>query len=66
MKIKVNGKEYEFEEGLNVNELLDRLKIKKDWIVVEHNVKIITREQHEETILKDNDSVEIVGFVGGG
>ncbi|MEK7237979.1 MAG: sulfur carrier protein ThiS, partial [Nitrospirota bacterium] len=33
---------------------------------VEVNLKIIKKQDYQEQILKDGDSIEIVNFVGGG
>lgn len=35
-------------------------------VVVERNGAIITREHFAETLLADDDSLEVVQFVGGG
>lgn len=66
MIIFVNGKEYEFDEPLNAKQLLEKLKITSPWVIVELNLDIINKEDNEKTYLKNNDKVEIVGFVGGG
>lgn len=66
MILFVNGKEYEFDEPLNISQLLEKLNITSRWVVIELNQEIINREDNNKTILKDKDKVEIVGFVGGG
>jgi sulfur carrier protein len=66
MKIRVNGKEYQFDTSLNVSQLLQKLNIKGQWIVVELNTNIVDKQKYDETTLSDGDTVEIVGFVGGG
>ena len=35
-------------------------------IVVERNEEIVPKAKYEETILEDDDVIEVVSFVGGG
>ncbi|MBC7196669.1 MAG: sulfur carrier protein ThiS [Deferribacterales bacterium] len=66
MKVKINGKEKQLDDGLTVKQLLKQLNIPFETVVVELNGDIIYKEEYEKVILKDNDKVEIVRFVGGG
>nr|WP_156204765.1 sulfur carrier protein ThiS [Candidatus Syntrophocurvum alkaliphilum] len=62
----VNGKEMKFEKDITVNELLQKLDLNPDKVVVEVNLDIVSKDRYDEHILSDSDSVEIVAFVGGG
>ncbi|MEI7942147.1 MAG: sulfur carrier protein ThiS [Candidatus Riflemargulisbacteria bacterium] len=66
MNIKVNGEVHSVEVEISIKGLLDVFAIKPEAVVVEHNLKIIGKELWETTILQENDSIEIVRFVGGG
>lgn len=66
MNVKINGKEKQLDDGLTVRQLLKQLNIPFETVVVELNGDIIYKEEYEKVILKDNDKVEIVRFVGGG
>jgi thiamine biosynthesis protein ThiS len=66
MNIRINGEEKKISEGLSVAALLDELQIRPGRVVVELNRKIISREAHGSTGLKEGDALEIVHFVGGG
>lgn len=66
MKLVVNGKEIELNEGLTITGLLESLEIDPGRVAVEVNLKIIKRCDFEEQKLNEGDSVEIVNFVGGG
>ncbi len=66
VKIKVNGKENIIQEDTTVEKLLEELNIKPQGIAVELNLEILPKSKYAETILKGNDSVEIVQMVGGG
>jgi len=67
MKITVNGKEISFTEGLTLNKLLIRQKIKMpEMVSVELNGRILKRPDFDRTILKNADKVEFLYFMGGG
>ncbi|KYH35310.1 sulfur carrier protein ThiS [Clostridium tepidiprofundi DSM 19306] len=62
----VNGKEMNIESGITVDDLINKLNIDKDKIVVEVNFEIIRKEEYCDRILVDSDKIEIIAFVGGG
>ena len=65
-KIQLNGSSYEINNGTNLNELLNKLKIKKNKVAIEVNGNIIERKKYSNLILNKDDKVEIVHFIGGG
>ncbi|HBG1231744.1 TPA: sulfur carrier protein ThiS [Clostridioides difficile] len=64
--MKVNGKEIEFEKDLTVIDLLNKYNLKSDRVVVEVNLEIIEESNYNTYILKDEDIVELISFIGGG
>lgn len=66
MIVRINGKEYAFEEEVPFLSVLEKFKIKKEAVAVELNRKILPKSRYNETIIKDGDKIEIVTFVGGG
>ena len=66
MLIQVNGEPQEVNDGLALPELISDLKLRADQIAVELNHEVLKRSAWERTILRPNDKVEIVHFVGGG
>jgi sulfur carrier protein len=66
MIVKINGKAEEIQNAGNIAELLLRKGLSRERVVVEHNCRIIPKEQLQAAVLNDNDNVEIVSFVGGG
>ncbi|MCC0650050.1 sulfur carrier protein ThiS [Clostridioides sp. ZZV15-6598] len=64
--MKVNGKNIEFEENLTVIDLLNKYNLKSDRVVVEINLEIIEESNYNTYILKDEDVVELISFIGGG
>jgi len=61
----VNGNEYEY-ENISIQTLLEKLEVKARFLVVEVNNVIVQKNQYDEMMLKKDDKVEIVSFVGGG
>ena len=65
-KIQLNGDPYEINNGSNLNELLNKLKIQKNKVAIEVNGEIVERKKYPSLILNKDDQVEIVQFIGGG
>ncbi|GAB4432177.1 MAG: sulfur carrier protein ThiS [bacterium] len=66
MILKINGKEKEVSDNINISQLMDELKIPKDRVAIELNKEIAKRSNWENIYLKEGDALEIVTFVGGG
>tara|TARA_B100001123_G_C14571373_1_gene734386 strand:+ start:8 stop:226 length:219 start_codon:yes stop_codon:yes gene_type:complete len=65
-KIQLNGGPYEVNNGTNLIELLNKLKIEKNKVAIEVNGEIVEKNKYENLVLNKNDKVEIVHFIGGG
>ena len=65
-KIQLNGSPYEIKEGIDLNELLNKLKIQKNKVAIEVNGEIVEKNKYPNLILNKGDKVEIVQFIGGG
>jgi len=65
-KIQLNGDPYEINDGTNLNELLNKLKIQKNKVAIEVNGEIVEKNKYQNLILNKGDKVEIVHFIGGG
>ena len=65
-KIQLNGDPYEINDGTNLNELLNKLKIQKNKVAIEVNGEIVEKNKYPKLILNKDDKVEIVHFIGGG
>jgi sulfur carrier protein len=66
MEIRLNGKKACLTATLTVGDLIREKGLDPGTIVVEHNLAIIATEDLDRVTLKDNDSLEILRFVGGG
>ena len=66
IKIKVNGKYTLIKQKTSVRDLIKALKIPLNKIAIEINRKILDKKKLKKKMLKNNDSIEIVHFIGGG
>ena len=66
MKVFVNGDEKEFGVGISLAELITQLDLPAPRIAIELNREVVRRSDWGSTMLKDDDRIEIVHFVGGG
>lgn len=64
--IYLNGKKEEFGENISISKLLEAKKIRPEVVTVELNDKIIERDKYQLTLLKDDDRLEFVYYMGGG
>ena len=62
----VNGENKELPADLSLQELIDNLDLKSQRVAAELNGIVIQSSRWSSTVLRDNDRVEIVHFVGGG
>ena len=66
MTVIVNGEPMELPEGLSVDDLLSRLKIRREFTAVALNREVTQRARYADTKLQDGDKLEIVRPMGGG
>jgi len=64
--IKVNGEPREVEPETPLSTLVNLLNLKPEQIAIELNKEVVRRANWEVTLLREDDQVEIVHFVGGG
>ena len=63
--VKING-EMKDVAGITVSEMLEKNGYDAKRVAVEINLEILPKANYAEYVLKDEDSVEVVQFVGGG
>ena len=66
IKIRVNGKVKLFQEKVSLLKLVRNLKIPIKKVAIELNQEIIDKKKINKIMLRNNDSIEIVHFIGGG
>lgn len=53
-------------DATSLRGLVDSLNLKASNIVIELNLKIIKKENWEQTAIHQDDCVEVITFMGGG
>ena len=67
MFITFNGAKTEIDNTpVTVSDFLKSHNYTTEWIAVEINEVIIPKSEYESHIIKDNDVIEVLNFVGGG
>ncbi|SEM43306.1 sulfur carrier protein [Syntrophus gentianae] len=67
MRVRINGREENLPDGLvSLQELVENRGLVPERVVVEVNLQVISREDWPTVRLQEEDSIEIVSFVGGG
>ena len=66
MKIFLNGKEEALSGEMTLMDFLNLKGLEPDRVVVEYNYNVVKREEWSSIVLKENDVLEVLSFVGGG
>jgi len=66
IKVFLNGKNKTIDEKTNLNLLLKELSIESNKVAIEINGVVVSKNDYEKKIIKKNDKIEIVHFIGGG
>ena len=66
IKITVNGKQMSININYSLKNLIDKLKLPIKKVAIELNREIVDKKRISKIILKSEDKVEIVNFIGGG
>lgn len=63
--VKMNGKEKDI-AGLNLLEYLEETGYRPERVVVERNLEILARGDLGNITIQDEDTIEVLEFMGGG
>ena len=66
MNIYVNGELREVRGTASLAELITELELPVARIAIELNREVVRRTEWDTTMLKEDDRIEIVHFIGGG
>ena len=66
IKIKFNGKKLAITPKSNIYNLIKKFNIKLDNVAIEYNNKIIDKKKIKKIMINNNDTIEVVQFIGGG
>lgn len=66
MTVHVNGEPREFPEATTVSGLIAALGLNPKNVVAQRNGDIVERAAFDDVALEEGDSLDLIGFVGGG
>lgn len=66
INVTINGESRIVPEGTSVLSLLKMLDIDPGRVAIEYNMEIVNKSDFNDTVVKENDRLEIITFVGGG
>jgi len=66
IKFFLNGIHKKIDDETNLNVLLKELSIESNKVAIEINGVVVSKNDYEKKIIKTNDKIEIVHFIGGG
>jgi len=66
IKFLLNGKNKIIDDKTNLNLLLKELSIESNKVAIEINGFVVSKNDYEKKIIRTNDKIEIVHFIGGG
>ena len=67
MNLKVNGEVKEIKNDVTVTEILNIENVEMpDMVSVQLNGEFVERDEFPQTVLKENDEIEFLYFMGGG
>ena len=66
MQVYVNGELKELSGEPSLTDLVSQLELPAARVAIELNREVVRRSEWGSTMLKDEDRIEIVHFVGGG
>ena len=66
INIKLNGKKTNVDDQISLNKILKNFNIPTNKVAIELNKEIVNKRKLSSIKIRNNDSIEIVHFIGGG
>ena len=66
MKLIINGENKEFTDNLTLSDIIKNLQVENKVMAAAVNMNIGKKQDWNSFIPKENDSIELLNFVGGG
>jgi len=66
MHLIINGETKEFEDNQTLEYIIKSLEIEDKVMAAAVNMEIVKKDQWDEFIIKNDDKIELLQFVGGG
>ena len=66
IRVTINGQELELPEPISLNAYIEERELTGRRLAVAHNGDVVPRDEYQDVIIGDGDTLEIVRPVGGG
>lgn len=66
MRVMLNGEQREVQAGISLARLLDEFGLPRQRVAVELNRAVVRRADWQTTEIHEDDTIEVIHFVGGG
>ncbi len=66
LQVVLNGNQEMLERNLSLSEFVELKGLNPETIIVEYNGEIVKKTEWSAIVLKDDDCLEVLNFVGGG
>ena len=66
INIKLNGKKTNVDDQISLTKILKIFNIPTNKVAIELNKEIVNKKKLSSIKIRNNDSIEIVHFIGGG
>ncbi len=66
IQVFINGEKKYFSENNSLFFILNCMAIDRNGIAIEINHTVVPKSQYKNIIIKNDDKIEIVQFIGGG
>ncbi|WP_163103110.1 sulfur carrier protein ThiS [Peribacillus alkalitolerans] len=67
MELRINGQFVQVPNSIStISDLIEHFNLENRVVIIEQNHVILEKQEHQHTKVNEQDSIEIVQFVGGG
>jgi sulfur carrier protein len=66
IELIINGEKKTFQENISLSKVIKSLKVQDKVMASAVNMDIVKKDNWDKYILKNNDKIELLQFVGGG
>ena len=66
MLVTINGEARNLNGQLSIRDLLKELQVEEKIVALSINANLVKRDTWDSTLIKENDKIELLQFMGGG
>lgn len=66
MQVTINGEAKNLNGELSIRDLLKELQVEEKIVALSINANLVKRDTWDSTLIKENDKIELLQFMGGG